>query len=230
MTRQHAMSFALVLALSGSAAIRAGQMHARDEEKAMPRIDAVVAAAQAAAPAPVTVPPPLAAPGVAVFSTDYYYYARILTDQGPIRVRLAPEFAPAHVTNFIFLAKLGRFNGIVLDAGGSTYNAAASGADYVLPSEFTTRLPHDRAGLLTAPDGAPAGQFGLTIGAAPSLDGLQTVIGEVVEGMDLVSALAQSAAQPAGLTAQGAGAVDVPPVVILGVTIEMGIVTGDECL
>jgi len=59
-------------------------------------------------------------------------------------------------------------------------------------------LSHDRAGLVSAPRGGGAFEFGLTPAANAELDADRIVIGEVVEGMDALSRLnGMPARQPA---------------------------------
>ncbi len=135
------------------------------------------------------------------------------TTQGDILLRFFPESAPEHVKNFIwhaentypgclfhrvipgFMIQGGDPNSKNDDPaddgrGGSSYH----GEGVMLKAEFNERR-HDR-GILSmarAPDPDSAGsQFFLMHGRAPHLDGKYTVFGEVIDGIEVLDAIAKT--------------------------------------
>src|SRR4051812_11955652 len=51
-------------------------------------------------------------PTVATFDAKKKYYATMVTNKGTVRIRFMPEAAPMHVTNFIYLSRLGFYDGL----------------------------------------------------------------------------------------------------------------------
>ena len=81
--------------------------------------------------------------------------------------------------------------GFVIQAG-SPNGIGNDGAGFTFADEIVDELRHDKAGVLSmANSGANSNesQFFITLNAQPSLDGLHTVFGEVMEGMDVVNAV-----------------------------------------
>jgi cyclophilin family peptidyl-prolyl cis-trans isomerase len=65
------------------------------------------------------------------------------------------------------------------------------GPGYAFEDEFSS-LTFDRAGLLAMANSGPntnGSQFFITYGPTPHLNGLHTIFGEVIEGMDVVNSL-----------------------------------------
>lgn len=133
--------------------------------------------------------------------------AVIHTRLGDITLRFFPEVAPNHVHNFIQLAQKGFYDkttfhrvipGFMIQGGDpntkddNRANDGQGGPGYTLKAEFNKR-PHQRGTLSMAraadPDSAGS-QFFICVADAPHLDGQYTVFGEVVEGMDVVDAIA----------------------------------------
>jgi cyclophilin family peptidyl-prolyl cis-trans isomerase len=139
------------------------------------------------------------------------YRALVETDPGPIEIALQPELAPNHVRNFIALARVGYFDGLVfertvherapaseenqdvevelIEAGCplGTGEAGIGSLGYWLRPEFTSA--HHEEGTVGAchgrePDTA-ACKFYVTLNRAPSLDGNFTVFGKVTQGIDV---------------------------------------------
>jgi len=128
--------------------------------------------------------------------------AVIETKFGNIEIRFFPEVAPNHVRNFIELAKKGFYDGTTFHRvipgfmiqGGdpNSKNPDRSkhgfgGPGYTLKAEFNEK-PHKRGTLSMArsqdPDSAGS-QFFICVADAPRLNGMYSVFGEVVSGMDL---------------------------------------------
>ncbi len=128
---------------------------------------------------------------------------------GRVVVDLRDDVAPAHAERLITLAERGAYDGVVFhrvidgfmaqtgdvqfgQAGGDLSRAGMGGSDLPnLPAEFS-RLPFQRGVLGMArsqsPDSANA-QFFIMFAPAPHLDGQYTVVGRVVEGMEVVDAI-----------------------------------------
>jgi peptidyl-prolyl cis-trans isomerase B (cyclophilin B) len=128
--------------------------------------------------------------------------AVIETKFGNIEIRLFPEVAPNHVHNFMELAKKGFYDGTTFHRvipgfmiqGGdpNSKNPDRSkhgygGPGYTLKAEFNEK-PHKRGTLSMArsqdPDSAGS-QFFICVADAPRLNGMYSVFGEVVSGMDV---------------------------------------------
>ena len=128
--------------------------------------------------------------------------AVIETKFANIEIRLFPEVAPNHVHNFMELAKKGFYDGTTFHRvipgfmiqGGdpNSKNPDRSkhgygGPGYNLKAEFNEK-PHKRGTLSMArsqdPDSAGS-QFFICVADAPRLNGMYSVFGEVVSGMDV---------------------------------------------
>ncbi|MFH2204207.1 MAG: peptidylprolyl isomerase [Elusimicrobiota bacterium] len=138
-------------------------------------------------------------------SADSGRFAVLTTSRGEIRVKLLADEAPLAVKNFTSLAagksKRPFYNGThffkvipgFIIQGGDPLNTGQGGAGYTFADEFYPRRKFDRAGLVALASSAPdsnSSQFFITLAPAPWLDGKHTIFGEVVEGMDVVAAIA----------------------------------------
>ena len=123
------------------------------------------------------------------------------TDRGPIRVELAAEKAPLTVANFVNLARRGFYDGLnfhrvipdFMVQGGCPEGSGRGGPGYRFEDETGNGVRHER-GVLSMANAGPntnGSQFFITHVATPWLDGKHTVFGKVVEGMDVVDAIAQ---------------------------------------
>lgn len=128
------------------------------------------------------------------------YHANFVTAKGRIRVRLFAEEAPETVNNFVSLARDGYFDGTTfhrviggfMAQGGDPTGTGTGGPGYTIPDEFHPDLRHDRPGVLSMANAGPntgGSQFFITHVATPWLDDRHAVFGEVVEGLEVVSAL-----------------------------------------
>lgn len=130
---------------------------------------------------------------------------RLSTEKGDIVLRFFPDKAPNHVANFQDLVKRGFYDGKVfhrtiknfmIQGGCSRGDGTGSHPDNKrLKAEFNDT--QHRPGILSAarssdPDSAGA-QFFICQGKpAPHLDRQYTAFGEVVEGQDVVDAIASA--------------------------------------
>lgn len=117
--------------------------------------------------------------------------ARILTDQGELRVRLRPDVAPYTVHNFAKLAESDFFDGsafhrVVPDfviQDGCPRGDGWGGPEWSIPDELSP-LPYDEGVLGMALSGPDTGgsQWFLTLSPQPHLDAAYTVFGELILG------------------------------------------------
>src|SRR5919108_4796197 len=128
------------------------------------------------------------------------YYANVVTEKGKVRIRLFAREVPQTVNNFVFLAQEGYFDGTTfhrviegfMAQGGDPTGTGTGGPGYRIRDEFHPDLRHDRPGILSMANRGPdtgGSQFFITHAATPWLDDRHAVFGEVVEGMEAVSAL-----------------------------------------
>ena len=142
-------------------------------------------------------------------------YATIQTNKGAITLRLFEKEAPVTVKNFIDLA-LGRkvyldprnglpskrpfYNGLTFHRvipqfmiqGGDPLGDG-TGDTQRIPDEISPALKFDqpgRLGMANAGPGTGSCQFFITEAATPHLDGLHTIFGQTVEGIDVVAKIA----------------------------------------
>jgi cyclophilin family peptidyl-prolyl cis-trans isomerase len=136
--------------------------------------------------------------------TTQTFRATIVTAKGDIVVELDAAAAPQTVNNFVFLARQGFYDGLTFHRvepdfvvqGGDPLGTGAGGPGYTVPAEIG--LTHVEGAIAMArradqvnPERASSGsQFYIALEPLPSLDGAYTVFGQVVEGMDVVRAIA----------------------------------------
>jgi len=145
-------------------------------------------------------------------------FATLETTRGAIRVRLFPDTAPKTVENFIGLATGARswrdpgsgseqerplydgtvFHRVIPDfmiQGGDPLGTGTGGPGYSFEDEVGGPRRFDRPGYLAMANAGPntnGSQFFITQVPTPWLDGKHTIFGEVVEGMEVVGAIAAS--------------------------------------
>ncbi len=167
-------------------------------------------------PQPAIDAPPAAAP-----AREAGLYATLATTQGNIVLELFENEAPVTVRNFVELAqgrkawtdpKTGQrvrrplYNGLTFHRvipgfmiqGGDPMGNGRGGTD-VIPDEFHPALKFDQPGRLGMANAGPrtgSCQFFITEVPTPHLNGLHTVFGQVVEGMDVVNAIARVPKNP----------------------------------
>ena len=135
-------------------------------------------------------------PAISVTAEDAYE-ALLKTSKGDIRVNLLAASAPANVSSFIFLANDNWYDGAdffyvqdgFVAVTGDPTNSTVGYPGYTCDGE--TQGAFDRAGLVGM---LGNGQFFITLGAdAAQLTGQFSLIGQVVEGLDVLDALARRA-------------------------------------
>jgi cyclophilin family peptidyl-prolyl cis-trans isomerase len=128
------------------------------------------------------------------------YIAKLHLDTGTILIRLLPESAPLTVSNFIFLAQEGWFDGnefhrvvpgSYVETGDPTQTGFGN-PGYVTQDEIDPTLSFDSAGLVAMSSSGPntnGSQFFISLAPLPELNGSRTIFGEVIEGLDLLEDL-----------------------------------------
>jgi peptidyl-prolyl cis-trans isomerase A (cyclophilin A) len=145
-------------------------------------------------------------------------FATLETTKGAIRVRLFPDTAPKTVENFVGLATGSRswqdpktgaeqqrplydgtiFHRVIPDfmiQGGDPLGTGTGGPGYSFEDEVSGPHRFDRPGYLAMANAGPntnGSQFFITQAPTPWLDGKHTIFGEVVDGMEVVDAIAGS--------------------------------------
>jgi cyclophilin family peptidyl-prolyl cis-trans isomerase len=158
-------------------------------------------------------------PTLVKFDPAKSYYARMVTNKGEMLIKLKPEVAPFHVTNFIYLARLGFYDGTkfhrvmkgFMAQGGCPLGTGTGGPGYSFNAEISPKALHNAPGVLstanTGQPGSDGSQFFIMFRAYASLDGGYSVFGQVEEGLETLKAM-EAVANPG----------DGPPTVPLNLT------------
>jgi peptidyl-prolyl cis-trans isomerase A (cyclophilin A) len=144
---------------------------------------------------------------------EHGIYAKFNTSKGAIVVKLTHDLTPGTVGNFVGLAEgqlentvkpMGtpyydglKFHRVIPDfmiQGGCPQGIGSGGPGYSFDDEFHPSLKHDKPGVLSMANSGPASngsQFFITHVPTNWLDNKHTVFGHVIEGQDVVDAVAQ---------------------------------------
>ena len=131
------------------------------------------------------------------------------TEQGNLKAEIYPDIAPITVANFKKLVEEGFYDGLtfhrIIDGfmiqGGDPLGNGMGGSDEKIKGEFAANgvkndLKHTRGVLSMArsmnPDSASS-QFFIMHADAPHLDGQYAAFGKVVDGIEVVDKIVQSA-------------------------------------
>lgn len=143
--------------------------------------------------------------------------ATIKTNKGEMTVRLFEEKVPRTVANFVALAQgavewtdpAGKktsaplYNGTIIHRVipdfmiqmGCPKGNGTGGPGWRFGDEFDSSLRHDKPGILSMANAGPGtngSQFFITEGPTPHLNNKHSVFGELIEGMDVLNAIARS--------------------------------------
>ncbi len=127
---------------------------------------------------------------------------------GIVKAELYPEVAPNTVNNFIYLIRKGHYDGLIFHRviagfmiqGGCPNGTGMGGPGYSIKGEFSGNgfkndLKHEKGVLSMArtmhPNSAGS-QFFIMHDYAPHLDGQYAAFGKVIEGLDVVDAIADT--------------------------------------
>jgi peptidyl-prolyl cis-trans isomerase A (cyclophilin A) len=139
-------------------------------------------------------------------------YAHFITSEGNFTARLFDAEVPNTVANFVGLAEGAKewtdprtnrkvtqpyYNGTVFHRiiagfmiqGGDPLGQGTGGPGYKFADEFSPKLRHGKAGILSMANSGPntnGGQFFITLAETSWLNDKHSVFGEIAEGMDIV--------------------------------------------
>ena len=135
-----------------------------------------------------------------------------MEDGGTIKAELYPEIAPNTVNNFVSLINKGFYDGVIFHRvipdfmiqGGDPKGMGTGGPGYSIKGEFTRNgfkndLKHERGVLSMARAMSPnsaGSQFFIMHKNSPHLDGQYASFGKVLEGMEVVDAIANTRRGP----------------------------------
>lgn len=140
-------------------------------------------------------------------------YAKIKSSKGDILLNLEFEKTPGTVGNFVALSEGNlensakpqgekyydglKFHRVIPDfmvQGGCPQGTGTGNPGYSFEDEFHTDLKHDKPGILSMANAGPGtngSQFFITHVPTPWLDNKHTVFGQVIEGQEVIDAIAQ---------------------------------------
>lgn len=128
------------------------------------------------------------------------YLTTLHTAKGDIVVQLYAEKVPMAVNSFVYLARSGWYDGATFYRVTSSVVQTGDPSDtglgnpgYLFAVEMASNMKFDRPGavaLINEGPGTNGARFFVTLTAAPQLDGQYTIIGQVLSGLDVLTALA----------------------------------------
>jgi cyclophilin family peptidyl-prolyl cis-trans isomerase len=137
-----------------------------------------------------------------VVDPDKEYTATIRTSKGDIVVELFADQAPTNVNSFVFLAQDGWYDGLAFfyvqpDLAAQSGDPTNVGLGFPYPgyycgSEISPDLTFDEGPVLALYAPEPdrnSSQFFITYGPQPDFSGQYTIVGRIIEGMDVAESL-----------------------------------------
>jgi len=138
-----------------------------------------------------------------VIDTEKTYTATITTKNGDMTIELYPKAAPLAVNSFVYLAREGFYDGVTfhrvyhdfMAQTGDPTGTGWSGAGYQYREEIVPELTFDEPYMVGVARGQEAGtsgsQFFITYVPYPSLNGLYTIFGKLVDGVDVLEQITE---------------------------------------
>lgn len=163
------------------------------------------------------------APPAMTLDDSKTYSATFKTNHGDIEIELFRSQAPVTVNNFVFLARDGFYNDVIIHRvipgfmiqGGDPDGTGMGGPGYKFQDEFDTSLTFGTTGILAMANSGPAtngSQFFITVAPTPHLNGKHTIFGKVTSGQDIADAISN--------VAQASGNRPTEPIVIERIEIQ----------
>ncbi len=148
----------------------------------------------------------LTKPTAVKFVKGHHYLWHMETNKGTMVFEFKPDVAPMHVTNFIYLTRMGFFDGLkfhrvikgFMAQGGDPLGTGGGSPGYSYDGEVSPTVKHDKAGVLSTANAGPntdGSQFFVMFKANSSLDMKYSIFGELTEGLETLNAF-QAAANP----------------------------------
>lgn len=167
-------------------------------------------------------------PSLVQFEQGKEYFAVLGTTEGNITIKFDPEATPFTVSNFIFLANKGFYNGTIFHRvvkdfmiqGGDPNGDGTGGPGYSFADEIGPNNRND-AGTISMANSGPntnGSQFFINLKDNNFLDTKHTVFGRVVEGLEVVDKIAEA---PVTASQAGENSRPVSPVKVNKVDIEI---------
>lgn len=135
-----------------------------------------------------------------VIDPDKEYTVTLHTERGDITIVLYPQEAPLAVNSFVYLAKQGWYDSNPFFMVKPNYIAQAgdpSGTGFGTPGylfdvEIAQNLRFDGPGIVALNNNGPTSNgsiFFITFSAQPQMEGRYTIIGRVIQGLDVLERL-----------------------------------------
>jgi cyclophilin family peptidyl-prolyl cis-trans isomerase len=135
------------------------------------------------------------------------YIATLHTTKGDVVLQLYPEKVPIAVNNFVFLALNGWYDSITFYRmlptdrvmSGDPSETGLGNPGYLFETEIAAGLSFNKPGMLAMDNDGPGtngSRFFITLESNPQLDGQYTIFGQVLSGLDILSALTPRNPQP----------------------------------
>jgi len=155
---------------------------------------AVVITTMPEKPKTYSAPPPM------TIDTSKQYTATIETEKGNLVLELFASDVPMTVNNFVFLARDGFYDGLTFHRvvpdfvvqGGDPKGDGTGGPGYEFDDEITDHT--HVAGALSMANSGPntnGSQFFITYTPQHHLDGVHSVFGQLIDGMDVMESIEQ---------------------------------------
>lgn len=126
---------------------------------------------------------------------------KVETNMGTFKIKLYSDEAPKTCAHIKELVEKGFYDGVIFHRiiagfviqGGDPTGTGTGGSGKSIPDEFNNGLKHSKKGMVAmANSGRPNSQdsqFYIALAPLEFLDGKYTVFGEVVDGMDVITAM-----------------------------------------